>query len=857
MKLIVLMLFFPTLSWALSPEEEECKKDLDILLYKKGLISESVCMDDSRYPNISIQTTKGNFDPGASDANANSEDINALKNLTSLLNNLIDVGTDGKKEVVGYTDGMTAVFTSFDENLFESTKDNGKNGVSKTLKSNINTYVENITDLETKKVVSDLLKNKQHPIVIKFTKENGSSDRLIPENSELGKIADILRNYELSNDRAKKFCEKFNAKDSNDLNDCLKNVKGVTSPHMIKSPENLPPGKKNGACKERRGVAYNFYFPDDVKPFLDLNPDQIEPNFKIAERKWQNKMHLASTLEMMRNIKNNKEFQEFHSENPEDLLSHDIFWDVKKDKERFKNLYAGTGCEKNEYSVDATRRKYWNIAHDISLTKDLFKQFTEQNKNRPSNLNPINKDKMDRQEKSVEVYSQLLDKIENADYEDLVSDPLFSNLLKWATIPDVSPKGDYMNNIKLLFNDNLTKGLVSPSIVVEDTKNADYKNEVTKKLSFNKTDFNPNLLNDYDIRMIGLIRTMVLGRSSDTGIDQSTSPSALFKYNKSATEQNQEFKLIEDGVYQENDEDKLENLGVNVSKKVTRKYLKDGRYERYPDAKIYDSHDFNNMVPSDIHNCNSSIDALADFATNGANNSNLISVKKDDEVALDFLNVQNVSTIEKGNVRGWVCTHCGSGIHVHSDGRVEFLSRQKNNNNTRNPLASQSFEDTQNVEFGLANLEHLNVYSIPNCKDCDCLKNKSGDEFKKLLAGNAHSMINNSYIKDNQFNVTSSDSCLFVPPVPHSCSYDPKGDSLEREMIKEKQEEFYCTLKSTINKNFPTDVNTDLLKQDLVIKNCQSNIGNFPYSEVACGYNAKWNTNKNNNNSNSNHAVED
>lgn len=131
----------------------------------------------------------------------------------------------------------------------------------------------------------------------------------------------------------------------------------------------------------------------------------------------------------------------------------------------------------------------------------------------------------------------------------------------------------------------------------------------------------------------------------------------------------------------------------------------------------------------------------------------------------------------------WQCYGgCESGIHEAEDGSFVTKFRQGN-------IASKNAEQMQQ-EFGdkptsYGALKSLNVYVIKECANCDCLKQRNVLIDDVLKGPNATKVSVNKVTKGpagtrefSQSVGTVADpasTCIFTPPVAHTCKVDPKG----------------------------------------------------------------------------------
>jgi hypothetical protein len=303
--------------------------------------------------------------------------------------------------------------------------------------------------------------------------------------------------------------------------------------------------------------------------------------------------------------------------------------------------------------------------------------------------------------------------------------------------------------------------------------------------------------------------------------------------------------------------------------KVSKKFIKEtnklmeSRPANLFPASPYDSQAIA-YTQTDINACNSSAAALLENIQNGDGQSMLRSnqekgtkvyfgadqvnqVKIRDLTKKDLMKQMGQEKaghfIQDGHSHGWICQECGSGVHVNpKDGSVQFISRFRDVGNKKSAiseLANKTALDSKQDNLSLASLQNLKIYEIPNCAGCNCLKQQSITNLDDYLKNNAevHKMIqpDNGVAKilkeKNGFEVKSDESCLFVPPVPHSCNYDPTGDSEGKSQEPKVWQHFYCKLEEKLKTK--TGTKTTLKTQDEITKLCSKKV--FPVSESACG----------------------
>lgn len=150
----------------------------------------------------------------------------------------------------------------------------------------------------------------------------------------------------------------------------------------------------------------------------------------------------------------------------------------------------------------------------------------------------------------------------------------------------------------------------------------------------------------------------------------------------------------------------------------------------------------------------------------------------------------------------WQCYGgCESGIHESDDGTFVTKFRQGN--------IGQKTADQVQEEFGkkptsFGALKSLNVYVINNCSNCDCLRQKNvrmddilnGPDAKKVAINKVEKLPGGS----REFSHTvgkvndPASTCIFTPPVAHTCKVDPKGKQTGGPAHDEPSTQYGCAM---------------------------------------------------------------
>jgi hypothetical protein len=869
--LLIILNFFPHQLWALTPEEEACKKFVEEEMYTRGLVNKRVCLNTNNYPNISVNTSLSDIQSGKSNKALKPEDIKAMVGLESLLNLALSEVKDARKEVVGYTDGEIAVYSSFDDQFFklvggktpEAFQDSQKAGASYSLQldeQKVKSYVEGIKDPATKAKIDELMKaKKSNTVNFKKIATSEGAEYLPTGDNQL--LVDILRNHALSIKRTEDFCDK-----TGNPVECKKNQKGVTSLDLLEKSQSTTDkslANYNGKCGGRRGVSYNFYFPDEAKKKTESEPGVYEPSFNIPGRDFQNNIQLAAAMDYMRKLQSDKSnFPELDSKSVLAMEKSKLFNDYDGDRARFKEWLKkqGSKCSDNDYQVENQRRLFWAMGKEALDTKTVLKKEKSPKK---------------------EDYEAMVGLIQSGDFIKLKQNPEFNNVYSLATKPYPHTQ-DYLEMLKdeMVVPVKLTKDEQSRLDKLKFFKSKGHmdgsritKAELVELSSLETKTQSQDITKDKSLMsMVLLMRTMVVGRpvkhkDLTGGVSDNDAYNRFLIYDGTVTKSEVELDM----------KAKFDGKPSPLQKEY-RRYTPKDHYATdimdigYAPADVYACHDVSDAL---VENMQKDKGALVkglgrtgeedkDENTWDEIRFSPTSVKtvetSNSKVGLnlskkaEWKNLENEGYLEKGNfsetsikTTGWVCQECGSGIHVHSDGSVHPVSRQKEGPRNLSKEANQTFDVTKDDNFSMSSLQHLKVYVLNNCQNCDCVKDfKNGDDFKNKLAsgGEIHNMItynekNQPVIdpKKNAFKVEDPKSCMYVAPVPHSCNYDPAGESTEKKKNKEVRETLFCRLKTIIQNDQFSAKNpkiTGLKEIDAqdIMQECQKSI--FPQTESSC-----------------------
>lgn len=131
----------------------------------------------------------------------------------------------------------------------------------------------------------------------------------------------------------------------------------------------------------------------------------------------------------------------------------------------------------------------------------------------------------------------------------------------------------------------------------------------------------------------------------------------------------------------------------------------------------------------------------------------------------------------------WQCYGgCGTGIHERPNGEIVTNFRDAA---IKEKTAAQMNKEFGEVPTGFGALKSLNVYVIKDCSNCDCLKQK-GARLDDILQGSNVTKVSIDQVTKDATGKRSASkpvgtledpfsTCIFTPPVAHTCKVDPKG----------------------------------------------------------------------------------
>jgi hypothetical protein len=674
-------------------------------------------------------------------------------------------------------------------------------GYSDGVHANFTKYDNQFFDGEGKKL--DLEKVKKYSTTIKDVNTKEVIDKILKKTSKSKEdedlLTDILRNHALAQSRIDGLC---NILIEPQKSECLKKAMAYTSPLLIENRNNLY-GKEN--CPERRGGLISFNYPETNKKKNDQE-GMLTPHFQNPNKFLQSQLQFSSTLSLMNEISKHPEFKD--SQTKQDFKSDKYFFDVEGDQKRFQDLFKkNPTCAKNKYNIDEMRRMYWSI-----------QAFSE-------NLMKVGGDK----EKKLALLMQ---------------------------------KGDF-SKIQSDYAEDLSKAMDSNYVI-------DKRPESIKTYSLEKK---------LELERISLLRVAITGKMQTPlfkkVIELPSSVVSQIQYGNMyvRNDKNSPETAINNINLAKSEEKYLKDNNINGSslqfyENYNQKIKEDPSFERYPHAPIY--HGNATSAFDCLDTSNGMAQYLKEMPEEDLKKMLLSGVEKDTKIQLNYSDIAPSrfpptfkDRTNPVQTRGWICSGCGSGVHVKPDGSVINLSRTLDKNNKVNKSGNSGAHDnhpelTNNHDLTLGSMKNLLVYEVtcPN-GGCDCMtKLKNGQELSTLLkTGKVHPMVSVEGKLDKPFSKEKMNSCLFVPPVPHSCSVDPNGKNNADKDQSDEQSGTFCKLLKEAKEN-------DRFKKlkptpDLIgIKNKCKKISqaDFPKSEIQCAPILKNNGKLKNNHSKGNEA---
>lgn len=770
----------------------------------------SVCLDLSDFSNIKVKMQDTNYKLNENRAQGKpTPQDEAVKRIVSTLKS---ASKDGAKVITrGIADGTfnnapnpnDAAAIQKENDFISKLTENGTLSAAK-IKATIGKYDPVAADAIIKEI------KKSFPS-IPFSK--------IPDDSRL---KSLIRNSLLAKSRGDFLCQQIFG------NPSACETQGEVSPSLDSGKHNF-----EGCCDGRRGAVIEVITSSPEERNGNGN-GKFQPEFSMPAGDFQGKMQTAASMSVFDlPLESDADLEAkvigengFESAHAASLL--------QRDRERFKKAMAGTGCAENEFAVDAARRIYWNVKSQKEFVSPAL--YDAVMKNDFATVLKLQKDKTTMNDNDLfstlgsganENVAQLRQKDlpgcadMRGFYTDKIKD--FKDGENCAmVVPADSPLRTLLSNDGQPISSGLTLGhILKSKWIKQDTK----KKYINEKDIWFMGDNDPAAKGNFYIYDISSRRKYFF--SFDQKCADPTNVS-LKKNEAWHTEQvsnrNEAFSraCIERMI--------KNNHGKSTTSRIPMSF--------FPKAPV------SSGMPSDALNCLDASQAVEHELKNEARAEKLGTPmwKVKGEKGLDLV----LNTTSGGrNVTphshkvGVTCSACGSGARL--DPNTLYSARQDG----EPALATKTYTDAHTKvadnPLTLSSLKHFRSYVIPNCGTtkedaCACLKE---DNLEKRLKSKDVEVVDFSTIPDAnkksslkiKENANGPYACIFTPPVPNTCSFNPYGTGKpERDLPQ--TETVTCPLDEALktpikNPASVTDADVKLYKQ-----NCQSM--NFPQSEASC-----------------------
>jgi hypothetical protein len=791
---------------------------------------ESFCVELNEFPNVRVKMKEGKHDlgkPRELTERMAKQDAD-IKRLVDLLNSTSSE-VEGQKFQVnarGFADGTFNEQKELDQKIFSAICVLNKNKTYDIDLKKVKNHIGSMDPSGAQAIVSELENiNKSKKVAL---------DQPVPWDSvkDDSRLKSMIRNSFLAKSRGDKLCS-----------DIFGDSKFCQSSGEI-SP-NLDTGEHcfAGCCDERRGNIIDIVAPQ--KDVMSTGgTGTYKPPFKSPSRSLQGKIQMAAAMNVFElNIEDDQALEK------DILLNKKFDENLEKDRERFRKALAGTGCEKNDFAVDSARRVYWAVKG----MKDFVKP-------------------------------ELYDAVMKGD---------FASVYKFYESPVADPKYDLPNKnlLSVLFSGgNNTAAKLQhkgncPKIRAEDSEWAFHKSYATCKLSSNsspevfdllkKTDRKGRVsLNDNLFELSKMTQTKE-DESQDFYVVQDTvTKNNYYLYDR---KNNKSHYFTFDHT---SDECSQLGPGYTYKPKANAKridaelspaclQLITNSNVKIPASFTPQSPTVSGVVPSDPLNCLDASKGLEHEMRNlNPEGEATISMEAGNyqkplcklqsggslNITLDPKDLMVIGGQANGR-QGFMCTGCSSGIAYDTKTKkFNYKARQESRPvgeeaGTQKEMARKTWSESSGSPLSMAGLKHLKTYVIPNCgpsceNACECLRD--GDLAKKLKDPSVNALDFTDLSLGNSKAVVSLDpksakdvepgkrqfSCVFTPPVPHTCSYNPLGDT-PTEMKSDEHFGEVCPITEALKK-LPK-VNTEAVTEDKILQykeRCKKD--SFPSTEAKC-----------------------
>lgn len=152
-------------------------------------------------------------------------------------------------------------------------------------------------------------------------------------------------------------------------------------------------------------------------------------------------------------------------------------------------------------------------------------------------------------------------------------------------------------------------------------------------------------------------------------------------------------------------------------------------------------------------------------------------------IKLDTTDIFGPDHSKSSKKASWQCYGgCETGIHEGDNG--EFLTKFRHPQ-MKAKSAMKMEEEFKNQPLGFGSLKNLSVYTIKNCANCDCMRNRNVS-LDEVLKGPGVTKVSITKLEKQSdgtraFKQTAGviedpyNTCIFTPPVAHTCKVKPQG----------------------------------------------------------------------------------
>jgi hypothetical protein len=801
--LLVYCLIIPP-TFAANQSEDEltsnvCNKDeLFSLMVEKGYIDlkdSKMCFNMNDFPSMKINMQEANYGlNGMRNKEGSKKQDNAVANMAKLFNEALP---DGKKMHVstrGYADGTRNISEERDEKIMQELFSGGGMTYKK-----LQDVMEEV-DPNGFQNIATYLKSKNSA----FGKGSSATISANEFNSDK-RLSSMIRNYYLAQARGEDICTLIH----NDPNKC--DNEGEISGTLDKGVACF-----DGCCDGRRGAVVRIMLPQD-KGSGKKPSGRWQPPFDSPSRDFQGKLQVAGSLSVFDlpvEIDPKVEAAVL-SEDPDELTPALL----AKDKEAFRKAMEGTGCAGNEFAIDHARRIFWEA------------------KIRLDSVDPKLKDAVLKND-----FATVMKMYQKAGAKDN-SHSLFKVLFSGAgaNVIGKPPKGcgrmvKLDKGKKNLFK-NTHKNFIGCKIVSDDPFFSEMK-DVYSLLHSEKIEGD---------HMSLLAATTSNSRGRFFIFDKNTGKKHEFSYdyNQCKKQQLMRGSAPYRGRWGDGSRDK-KRYDSECMRRVVHMTPKKVADSFFPDYKRE-----NSVTPTDPLNCLNVSKAydyeLRDRAEGDAVDLSMqaekmqkpfCKVARDGNLALfhDHNGMTNIN-----NKKGFMCKACSSGVYVRpGSDKFEYNGRSNDSQKRDIQTWAESGSAAGGKELNLGSAKHLRSYLIPNCGPtcedaCACLRDGNIQNLIKQDGAEVFDFTDSPLGQDKkpkyQGDKKGGFACMFTPPVPHTCSYNPYGESLES-AEEEEGEPPRCILKDVLAKK--PSVRTKPSARE--IETYKTNCGNssFPMPENKC-----------------------